>query len=135
MCVCLSQAPSEGVVQVTLVRGKRKAGALSYAADPRERQDGRWPAGNDVKFCRFVLQKENMDTQAALGLLARMLHCKPSAPGRKEGAMMLPSRSPPQPAALSVSLLWTPCLDSVVWYLSAPSTNRRRGPGGWRLQA
>ena len=28
---------------------------------------------------RFILQKENMDTQAALGVLARLLHCKPSA--------------------------------------------------------
>ena len=72
------QAPSDGVVQVTLVRGKRKAGAMSYSADPRDRQEERWPGGPDRKFCRFVLQKENMDTQAALGLLARMLHCKPS---------------------------------------------------------
>ena len=31
---------------------------------------------------RFILQKENMDTQAALGVLARLLHCKPSAPRR-----------------------------------------------------
>ena len=74
-----AQAPSHGVVQVTLVRGKRKAGAMSYSADPRGRQEQSWPGGPDRKFCRFVLQKENMDTQAALGLLSRMLHCKPSA--------------------------------------------------------
>ena len=65
------------MVQVTLVRGKRKAGTMTYGADPRE--DDRWPGGPDNRFCQFVLQKENMDTQAALGLLARLLHCKPSA--------------------------------------------------------
>ena len=64
---------------MTLVRGKRKAGTMTYGADPRAREDAKWPGGPDKKFCQFVLQKENMDTQAALGLLARLLHCKPSA--------------------------------------------------------
>jgi tRNA(Glu) U13 pseudouridine synthase TruD len=32
--------------------------------------------GGAQRHCRFVLCKENMDTQAALGALARLLYCK-----------------------------------------------------------
>ena len=35
-----------------------------------------WPGGSN-KFTRCVLYKENLDSQAALGLLSRNLHCKP----------------------------------------------------------
>ena len=35
-----------------------------------------WPGGQH-KFTRCVLYKENTDSQAALGLLGRNLHCKP----------------------------------------------------------
>ena len=35
---------------------------------------GSWPPGAE-KFCRFALYKENLDSGAALALLARTLHC------------------------------------------------------------
>jgi tRNA pseudouridine13 synthase len=45
---------------------------------------GAWPGGA-LRFCSFSLYKENMDTQAALGLLGRALGLRPGAGGRVFG--------------------------------------------------
>lgn len=61
------QAPSDGVIQITAVKaagGKRKRGGGRGGDGPTDgRGFGRdWPGGND-RYVRFVLRKENMDTQ------------------------------------------------------------------------
>lgn len=69
--------------------------ACAPAGEPRKGQkrgrDGggdasRWLrregwCGGQQQFTKFVLFKENMDTQGAIALLARFLHCKPATFG------------------------------------------------------
>lgn len=74
-----STAPSQGLIQVTAQKGKRKRGSGDSSADGGGGRED-WPGGAN-RYCRFVLRKENMDTQAALSLLARMLHCSPGVFG------------------------------------------------------
>lgn len=50
------------------------ARAAEWRAEPA------WEGG-DLKLVKFVMLKENMDTQAALGVIARMLHCQPRSFG------------------------------------------------------
>ena len=49
-----SQAPSQGVIEVTLVRGKRKAEGGSRSVGRRESERDPWPGGADRKYCRRV---------------------------------------------------------------------------------
>lgn len=55
------QAPSEGLIQVTAQKGKRKRDPRDGGGGPGGR-GGDWPGGT-ARFTRFVLHKENMDTQ------------------------------------------------------------------------
>lgn len=56
---------------------KRKAGD-GGARGRAKRGRAAWP-DSSRQYCRFVLYKENLETQAALGLLSRWLHCPSSA--------------------------------------------------------
>uniref|UniRef100_A0A383W6L3 TRUD domain-containing protein n=1 Tax=Tetradesmus obliquus TaxID=3088 RepID=A0A383W6L3_TETOB len=47
----------------------------------REWRDEMSWEGGDLKHVKFVMLKENTDTQAALGVVARMLHCQPRSFG------------------------------------------------------
>ena len=64
------------------VRVWKAGGSRKRARDGGGRQDSRnvWPAGRP-RFCRFALYKENCDTMAVVGALARALRCKASSVG------------------------------------------------------
>ena len=61
VCRRTVQAPSEGLIQVTAQKGKRKRDPRDGGGGPGGR-GGDWPGGT-ARFTRFVLHKENMDTQ------------------------------------------------------------------------
>ena len=73
---------TDGAGPAMHVRVWKAGGSRKRARDGGGRQDSRnvWPAGRP-RFCRFALYKENCDTMAVVGALARALRCKASSVG------------------------------------------------------
>jgi hypothetical protein len=71
LILLLLQEPSTGAIEVTYQRTatkkRRQGGGPDGAQDKRRRTNSNdWPGGFANQFLRFVLHKENMDTQVQL---------------------------------------------------------------------
>ncbi len=56
------QAPSEGVIQVSAAPKRKRSGGGGGGGGGRGGCRENWPGG-DARYVRFVMRKENMDTQ------------------------------------------------------------------------
>lgn len=75
-----SKRPRDGDCAGNWQQGGGGGDRNKWKKDSRGGGGGVWEGGS-CPYVRFVLAKENMDTQSALGVLGRLLHVKPSAFG------------------------------------------------------